>query len=343
MRVICCKLFGRVEVLDFAYDAQGTPYSLTYTDGTGRPVTFYYITNLQGDVTYLINSSGTKVAAYEYDPYGKVTYSAGTMAKTNPLRYRGYCYDADTEFYYLQSRYYDATICRFINADSYASTGQGIIGCNMFAYCGNSPVSNADCTGTILISTLILIGSAIVGVACAGYTAYLEAEAGIDAVQVVGDSLCAGLCAFCFVYSCGMTGYQCYQYYCYLNGLTPVTEIGTSAQSVETQLQICADKANASVSGKGPAVGTEKHTVFAGEVNALGNPNLRTEVSYKNGYEVAYETRGSVRFDVMQYNGSGVPVQAWDFKTGAATLTATRIAEMQSKSGLLGLRISMIK
>ena len=49
--------------------------------------------------------------------------------------------------YYLQSRYYDARICRFINADSYISTGQGVLGYNMFAYCGNNPVNYVDYTG----------------------------------------------------------------------------------------------------------------------------------------------------------------------------------------------------
>ena len=49
--------------------------------------------------------------------------------------------------YYLQSRYYDPAICRFINADSYASTGQGIIGCNMYAYCGNCPTTFKDSGG----------------------------------------------------------------------------------------------------------------------------------------------------------------------------------------------------
>ena len=49
--------------------------------------------------------------------------------------------------YYLQSRYYDPEICRFINADGLASTGQGILGCNMFAYCRNNPVRYADHNG----------------------------------------------------------------------------------------------------------------------------------------------------------------------------------------------------
>ena len=69
------------KVLDFAYDAQGTPYSLTYTNGMASPETYYYITNLQGDVTYLIDSSGTKVASYSYDPYGQIQQTTGSMAE----------------------------------------------------------------------------------------------------------------------------------------------------------------------------------------------------------------------------------------------------------------------
>jgi hypothetical protein len=53
--------------------------------------------------------------------------------------------------YYLQSRYYDPAIGRFINADIYASTGQGFIGCNMFAYCGNNPVVRMDASGYIFL------------------------------------------------------------------------------------------------------------------------------------------------------------------------------------------------
>ena len=119
---------------------------MIYNNGS-TTATYYYITNLQGDVMYLVDSNGNQVAAYTYDPYGKILSATGAMAEINPLRYRGYYYDTETGFYYLQSRYYDPNTCRFINADGYASTGQGLMGYNMFAYCNNNSVNSADPAG----------------------------------------------------------------------------------------------------------------------------------------------------------------------------------------------------
>ena len=101
---------------------------------------------------HIVDSSGAALVSYTYDPYGKPTVSPtttnATLAEINPLRYRGYVYDSETGFYYLQSRYYDPAIGRFINADSYVSTGQGFLGCNMFAYCNNNSVRAVDPSGT---------------------------------------------------------------------------------------------------------------------------------------------------------------------------------------------------
>ena len=233
----------------------------------------------------------------------------------------------------MQSRYYDPEIGRFINADALVSTGQGILGYNAFTYCNNNPVNSADPTGEIAISTLIFIGSVIFGAANAAYTAYVEYNLGCDLFQIIGDSIFSGMSAFCFFYSMGMSAYQYYQNYCYLNGRAPVTEIGGQT-NVASQLQECANTANSTVSGNGPVAGTNKHTVFKNEVNNLGNSSLKTEVSYLNGQEVPYGTKGSIRFDVLQFDVSDIPVAAWDFKTGTATLTVSRINQMQARSGL---------
>ena len=138
-------------VLDFVYDDAGRPFALKYsTDGTSFK-TYYYVLNLQGDVVKLIHYipgfEYESVATYEYDAWGNILSSSGRLAEINPLRYRGYYYDSETGFYYLQSRYYDPVNRRFINADSYASTGQGFIGTNMFAYCNNSPILFVDHDG----------------------------------------------------------------------------------------------------------------------------------------------------------------------------------------------------
>ena len=97
----------------------------------------------------IVDAQGEVVAEYEYDPYGNILTATGPLADVNLLRYRGYVYDTETQFYYLQSRYYDPEIGRFINADALASTGQGILGNNMFAYCGNEPVRNCDPFGMV--------------------------------------------------------------------------------------------------------------------------------------------------------------------------------------------------
>ena len=133
--------------LDFFYDESGRPFAFNYTPEGSTPNTYYYILNLQGDVVQIIDEGGVPQAEYVYSPWGEIISAEGDLAEVNPLRYRGYYYDSETGFYYLQSRYYDPENHRFINADSYASTGQGFLGVNMFAYCSNNPVNNFDNDG----------------------------------------------------------------------------------------------------------------------------------------------------------------------------------------------------
>ena len=145
-------------VLDFVYDESGKPFALKYsTNGTSFQ-TYYYVLNLQGDVVKLIHYipgfEYESVATYEYDAWGNVS-SSGRLAEINPLRYRGYYYDSETGFYYLQSRYYDPANRRFINADGLISFDCGFSGLNMYSYCGNCPVACSDPNGASFISDLI--------------------------------------------------------------------------------------------------------------------------------------------------------------------------------------------
>ena len=138
-------------VLDFIYDESGKPFALKYsTNGTSFQ-TYYYVLNLQGDVVKLIHYipgfEYESVATYEYDAWGNIVSSSGRLAEIKPLRYRGYYYDNETGFYYLQSRYYDPANRRFINADATVSTGQGFIGTNAFVYASNNPVLLGDSGG----------------------------------------------------------------------------------------------------------------------------------------------------------------------------------------------------
>lgn len=159
---------GTTDIMEFMYDESGRPYAVLLNS-----TIYYYILNLQGDVVQVADSWGRTHATYTYNAWGKLlsaqagSYSgAQKITDLNPLRYRGYYYDTDTQLYYLQSRYYDPNLGRFLNADAFASTGQGLMGNNMLAYCNNNPVILADPYGDFGLFTLAnaVIG-AVVGAA----------------------------------------------------------------------------------------------------------------------------------------------------------------------------------
>ena len=152
---------GGGKTIDFVYDENNQPLAMKYNN-----TLYYYVLNAQGDVVRIVDGSRSVVASYTYDPWGKIISSSGTLADINPLRYRGYYYDSETGFYYLQSRYYDPEIGRFINADSYASTdATGLLSTNMFAYCENDPVNKSDPTGEVAPILVAMAGGAMVGLA----------------------------------------------------------------------------------------------------------------------------------------------------------------------------------
>ena len=83
------------------------------------------------------------------------------LASKNPYRYRGYRYDEEIEWYYLNSRYYDGNLGRFINADGLLGEVGNPLGHNMYAYCVNNPVMYTDISGYAPIWNQILAGVVI--------------------------------------------------------------------------------------------------------------------------------------------------------------------------------------
>ncbi len=149
------------------YDQENQPAGFTLNG-----VTYSYIKNLQGDVLKVLDSSGAEVVSYTYDPWGVPTATGDeTLISLNPCTYRGYYYDQETGFYYLQSRYYDPAVGRFLNADDpsivYALARRSKAS-NLFVYCGNNPVSRKDANGfywiTIVVEgvTLVYLGNSLI-------------------------------------------------------------------------------------------------------------------------------------------------------------------------------------
>jgi len=180
----------------FTYDADGRlihdSRGITYEYGTQgvaslchNGMRYFLRRDAQGNVKNLLDTNGNVVVHYVYDAWGNhvVLDASGNeisdtehIGRRNPFRYRGYYYDEETGLYFLQTRYYDPKLGRFITTDSvdYADP-DSINGLNLYAYCGNNPVMCVDPTGgfaisAILIGALIGIIIAVTATAVADYT-----------------------------------------------------------------------------------------------------------------------------------------------------------------------------
>ena len=156
----------------------------------------------------------------------------------NPLRYRGYFYDPETGFYYLNSRYYDPATRRFISADMGFDEGASFTGFNLYVYCANNPVNFYDPTGEFLISTLLIcvaagavIGGTIGGIAgnsyanSQGYTRWNKTKSiltGIGIGGITGGAL-GYFAAPTIIGATGVAGISVTS-----TGITTIAALGTS-------------------------------------------------------------------------------------------------------------------
>ena len=148
-------------------DSDGTTYEYIYgTDvprelvvtpgpgltGAGIAKRYAYQTDAGGSVIGITDASGAEIARYAYDPFGNPTATSGTdpLAARNPLRYRGYYYDAESGLYYLPARYYEPRSARFLSVDPAAPSAGDPASLNSYVYCQGDPVNASDPTGAVL-------------------------------------------------------------------------------------------------------------------------------------------------------------------------------------------------
>lgn len=120
-------------------------YGLNMVTRTMGAETYYYMYNGHSDVTALLTTAGIVASSYEYDAFGNVTNKTGEVS--NPIRYAGYQYDEESKLYYLNARFYDPKLARFLSEDTYRGQVNDSLSLNLYTYAHNSPIRYFDPTG----------------------------------------------------------------------------------------------------------------------------------------------------------------------------------------------------
>ena len=160
---------NEIALVVYLYDEANAPIGFMYRDSSDAKAEFeeyLFVKNIQGDIIGIYNTTGVEVVHYDYNAWGEtvnITFEAGYnhIVQINPFRYRGYYFDSESGFYYLNSRYYDPQVKRFISADSIGvigATPDSLTDKNLYAYCDNNPIMRVDDGGEFWN---IVIGAAI--------------------------------------------------------------------------------------------------------------------------------------------------------------------------------------
>ena len=123
--------------------------------GTYRSGTYYnYLKDIQGSTTNIIKEDGTLSTAYDYTDFGETTAITGA-GFDNQICYTGGVYDKETGLYYLNARYYDPEIGRFISQDSYRGELNDPGQWHLYVYCANNPINYVDPSGHAWVSKTV--------------------------------------------------------------------------------------------------------------------------------------------------------------------------------------------
>jgi RHS repeat-associated protein len=307
---------------------------------------FYYFSDHLKTASVVTDAAGVIKAESDYYPWGgELQFVAND---TNHYKFTGKERDSESGLDYFGARYYSNGLGRFVSADwsatpapvPYADFGdpQSL---NLYTYVRNIPTVRFDADGHCDSK----------GNNCSLWDHVAGAVGGVlNIVPATGNIVINGVNDV----SSWFGGPQIPQMPLIQpdehasagginagEGLSMVIPVGGEAmgevraakaleeEGAAAQLQTAANRAAETVGpGSGAVHGTAVHTEFQAEVRALGNKNLSTEVSYKNGAEVARGTRGSIRVDAVE-GPKKAPQVIHDLKTGNAKLTSARTRQIQ--------------
>ena len=166
----------------YMYDENSNLYGIIYNGSR-----YYYIRDILGNILGIVDSSGNIVVEYQYDAWGRMLSTTGSLASTlgvdNPFRYKGYYYDFETGLYYNVTRYYNPEWGRWISADDVSYLDPSSVnGLNLYAYCGNNPVMYSDSTGNFPVLAFLAIAAILLFTPVGG----VVTQTAVSAVSYVG-------------------------------------------------------------------------------------------------------------------------------------------------------------
>ena len=151
-------------VINYLYDTNNQLFGFEYNNKT-----YLYIRDLLGNINQIVDLNGNVMVKYHYTAFGEVTIEnpyplinythqlSDILIENNVLLYKGYCYDVETGWFWLSSRYYSPELCRFISPDDVEYLdSESVNGLNLYCYCKNNPIMYADPSGHFTIAALII-------------------------------------------------------------------------------------------------------------------------------------------------------------------------------------------
>ncbi len=172
-----------------SFNTGGASQVYVERDGFGTPLglhnagnDFHVVLDNLGSVVAVVNTAGTVVARYSYDPYGNaVSVDESGLSNPNIVRYAGGALDQTTGLTKLGQRYYDPAVGGFTQQDAdqiLANPSNG----NLYAYAGDNPINYIDPTGQSIWGD-VLAGVATIGGAALAVTGLFVAS---PVIVVVG-------------------------------------------------------------------------------------------------------------------------------------------------------------